>query len=204
MITDILSKNIKVLREIITSSVFLAIVLLDLILYGLGLFDKSVEFSSLVYWGLFLLAFLIASLKIIVEKDEQISKSKSEMPILGLYLRHNQIRSGKKISLLRVRNLWVKPIKDIQIKPIETGVYSFKFNLDDTNILKPDEERDLIHSSDTDIGNKLVYPSVFNPKYANADFEMTAEFKDAKDNIYQNKFNLGKSGIKIISSSRVS
>jgi hypothetical protein len=136
-----------------------------------------------------------------------------DIPILGVYLRRNQIRGTKKVDLFRVRNLWTKLIKDIRIDPVSAGrLFTLRFELEDTNILKPDEERDLIHDeergliydSDTNTEKYLFFPAAFDPKYATANFAMTISFKDAQNNKYKNIYNLGKDGVFLKESSRLS
>jgi len=190
----------KAFKEIFLSTLNIAFWGLDALLFAFSLLAKSVNLPSYIYLMILIAGFVISAIRIIADKNSQIFAYKNEVPVLGLYLKRNQIRNGKKVDLFRVRNLWTKLIKNVEIKPITAGghLFVFNFKLDGTNILKPDEERDLIHNSNREIGI-----AAFDPNYATANFSITINFSDANNNKYQNIFNLGKSGVFLKASRRI-
>lgn len=199
-----LKKYIAAFTEILFSSFNITFWVFDLIFYAVATTQKSVNLPSFFYIGVLVLGFLLSAVKKVVDKDRIIEALQEDIPTISLYLRDAQNSDGKRTKILRIRNLWSKPIKDIEIEPINRGnLFKLYFRIDDTNILKQDEERDLIHDSDTNIGKHLVFPSSFNPKYANADFDMKIKFKDMQNIRYEYVFNLGKSGIFVKNSKRI-
>lgn len=191
-------------KEIFLTTTNMVFWVVDLIAFFISLQVKAVSFSPLFYLIVLVLGFLLSSIKIISDKNIIIEAHEKEVPIVGVYLRRIPKEGGFRMKVqwpvLRIRNLHDKPIKDINFRPINAYLFKYIFKIEGTNILKPDEERNIIS---TDEYKGLPILSNFDPKYATANFEMIFTFEDSNNNKYKTYYNLGKSGIFMKSTEKV-
>jgi len=65
-------------KEIFFSAINIIFLVADGLAFLLSLYSKSINIPSFVYWSIFIAGFLLASLKLIVEKNKQIAKFKKK------------------------------------------------------------------------------------------------------------------------------
>lgn len=195
-----MAQYLKILVEITTTTISKITYAVDIILFLLGLFINSPQLPKFIYVIILTIGFIFSSIEVINKRDNLIKRLKNtNMPAITLYF--------KKINtdtVLKIMNLWDKPIKDIQTKKIKLSkIHTFGFILDGTNILRPNERRELILTDD----NNKPHPeslACFNPKYLTIETEMTFIFKDFNNKRYEAVIRFEKQGIKCKSISSVS
>lgn len=189
-----MTKHLKIIIEIATTTTSKITYAVNIILFSLSLFFNSPELPRFYYALILLIGFIISTIEIIEKRDDLIKKIKNiDMPAITLYFKKVNNK-----TVLKIMNLWNKPIKDIQTNHIKLSkLFTFGFILSGTNILRPDERRELIL---TDGNNKPhVNPGFlasFKPEYLTVKTEMAFSFKDFNNKKYKAIMKFEKEGIR--------
>lgn len=187
---------IKALITILTSSLNITFMIIDVILFVSSRFLPDIDIPDYFYINIFLLGYLISSVNVVARKN---------LPVVALYLR-GQVGVFK----LRIRNMSKINIRDIKFVDIEIGDepgdLTLHFELaGDTNFLKPGEERDISFS--TTLENKEVPGDFFFanllPDYASETFDFQIKYSDIPGNKYETVYTLGKNKINLKKAPRV-
>jgi uncharacterized membrane protein YiaA len=199
-----MKQYLKIVQEIITNTISKITYVIDIILFFLSLFIESPQLQKSTYFIILIIGFVFSSIEIINRRDNLIKKlEKTNIPVITLYFK----KIGSK-TVLKIMNLWDKPIKDIRTsKKVFSKLSKFTFNfiLDGTNILRPSERRELILA---DGNNKPhshpEYLACFNPKYLTVKTKMDFIFKDFNNHKYKAEMVFEKQGIRCKSISTIS
>jgi hypothetical protein len=186
--------TIKTIKEFISSWYFLVTCLIDIIYIIATLSSQSYDTSPKVITGILVVGVLGASFDLVYKKNRLLQAFELKFPAIGLYLRRRE-----QDRVLRVRNTNTFSLKNIQLSSIEIDtLLTYRFSMEGTNILAPNEERDITTESGSQLGN-LAH---FTEEYGVENYEIKVTFNDFDNNTFIYTFNIGKDGIFITSQER--